>query len=52
MTHSQWCSRRQFFPALARCTDDDICEELIDFYLHALRPDALVTASTSPASFS
>jgi len=43
MMHSIWCTRRQFFPALAIATDDDIRNELLDFYLHALRPDHQVS---------
>ena len=42
MMHSIWCSRRQFFPTLANMSDDAICNEVLDFYLHALRPDHLV----------
>ena len=52
MTHSQWCSRRQFFPALMQRTDDEVRDELIDFYLHALRPGLPVDASVSPSSTS
>jgi AcrR family transcriptional regulator len=48
MTHSLWCARRQFFPSLMQRTDDDVRDELIDFFLHALRPDHLV-AVPSPA---
>lgn len=49
MTHSLWCGRRQFFPALLRRTDDQVLDELIDFFLHALRPEA-PRNSNSPAS--
>ena len=42
MMHSLWCARRQFFPTLAGTSDDAICVEVLDFYLHALRPDHLV----------
>ena len=42
MMHSIWCSRRQFFPTLANMSDEAICNEVLDFYLHALRPDHLV----------
>ena len=50
MMHSQWCSRRQFLPGLAQRTDDDVRDELIDFFLHALRPDALATVLPLPCS--
>lgn len=48
MMHSLWCSRRQFFPMLAGTTDEAICNEVLDFYLHALRPDHLVAAGGVP----
>lgn len=44
MMHTQWCARRQLFPALQERTDDDVRDELFDFFLHALRPDASVHA--------
>lgn len=50
MTHSMWCSRRQCFPGLVQRTDAQVCEELIDFYLHALRPDALTVAPPQTAT--
>jgi AcrR family transcriptional regulator len=48
MTHSLWCARRQCFPSLMQRTDDEVRDELIDFFLHALRPDHVV-AIPSPA---
>ena len=53
MMHSIWCSRKQFFPALVDRSDDSLREELLDFYLHALRPDVApgvqdVSLRTSP----
>lgn len=44
MTHSLWCARRQCFPSLMQRTDDEVRDELIDFFLHALRPDHVVAA--------
>ncbi len=38
VSHSIWCSRRNFFPALALTSDEDLGAQLLDFYLHALRP--------------
>jgi AcrR family transcriptional regulator len=38
MTHATWCSKREFFPGLNSRSDNDVRDELIDFYLHALRP--------------
>ncbi len=39
MMHAIWCGRLQCFPELASATDDGIRNEILDFYLHALRPD-------------
>ncbi len=39
ITHSLWCARRQCFHSLMHRTDDEVRDELIDFFLHALRPD-------------
>ena len=49
MMHSLWCSRRQFFPMLAGTSDEAICNEVLDFYLHALRPDRLVATGSAPS---
>ena len=38
VSHSIWCTRRNFFPSLAMTSDQDLGAELLDFYLHALRP--------------
>jgi AcrR family transcriptional regulator len=37
--HGMWCSRRETWPDLAQRSDDQILEEIIDFYLHGIRPD-------------
>ena len=44
ITHTQWCARRQFFPALVERTDDEVRDQVFDFFLHALRPDAAITS--------
>lgn len=36
LMHSHWCSRREVFPALG--TDEQVLNEMLEFYLHALRP--------------
>jgi AcrR family transcriptional regulator len=46
MSHAMWCSKRQYFPGLRERTDNDVRDELIDFYLHALRPDAVTQSPT------
>lgn len=38
VSHSIWCSRRDSFPALLSTSDDELGAQLLDFYLHALRP--------------
>ncbi len=38
VTHTVWCSRDQFSGSLGSYSDDDVRDQLIDFYLHALRP--------------
>ena len=38
VSHSIWCTRRNFFPALAVATDEELGAQLLDFYLHGLRP--------------
>ncbi len=38
MTHTMWCSRKQFLPSRGSYSDDEIRDQLVDFYLHALRP--------------
>lgn len=38
VSHSIWCTRRNFFPALLDTSDDQLGAQLLDFYLHALRP--------------
>jgi len=38
VSHSIWCSRRHSFPALLCTSDDELGAQLLDFYLHALRP--------------
>ncbi len=50
MTHSLWCGRRQFFPALLRRTDDQVRDELIEFFLHALRPGLPPAPPAHPAT--
>ena len=50
MQHTQWCARPQFFPTLGKRSDNDVRDELFDFFLHALRPDSpSVAASVSRA---
>ena len=36
--HAMWCSHRDLFKATANRTDDQVIDEVLDFYLHAIRP--------------
>lgn len=36
LAHSHWCARRELFPALG--SDEQVLDEMLAFYLHALRP--------------
>ena len=38
LMHAMWCSHRDLFKATANRTDDQVIEEVLDFYLHAIRP--------------
>jgi AcrR family transcriptional regulator len=38
MMHGLWCTHRECFPSVATRSDDQIIEELVQFYLAALRP--------------
>ncbi len=49
MMQAIWCGRRQYFSDLALATDDEIRDEILEFYLSALRPN-LPVGSTTDAS--
>ena len=36
-TNAMWCSKRKYFPQIQDTTDEQVFEELVDFYLHAIR---------------
>ena len=36
--HGLWCTHREWFAAVAKKTDDQILDELMQFYLYAIRP--------------
>jgi len=40
MMHGLWCTHRDCFPSVASRTDEQLIEELVQFYLAALRPAA------------
>jgi hypothetical protein len=36
--HGLWCSHRECFSDVAKKTDEQILQEMIEFYLYAIRP--------------
>ena len=46
MTHSTWCARRHLFKMLTDVTDEQVFEQLLDFFFHAIR----TTPATDPTS--
>jgi len=46
MTHSTWCARRHVFKLLTDVTDEQVFEQLSDFFFHAMRA---TPAADSPA---
>jgi hypothetical protein len=37
LMHALWCSHRDLFKATANKTDEQVLDEVLDFYLHAIR---------------
>ena len=38
LMHAMWCSHRDLFKATANRTDEQVLDEVLDFYLHGIRP--------------
>ena len=38
LMHAMWCTHRDLFKATANKTDEQVIEEVLDFFLHAIRP--------------
>ena len=38
--HGLWCTHRECFASVAKKTDEQVLDELLEFYLHAIRPCA------------
>lgn len=38
LMHAMWCSHRDLFKATANRTDEQVLDEVLNFYLHAIRP--------------
>ena len=47
ITHSTWCARRHVFKMLTDVTDEQVFEQLLDFFFHAIRANP---ASPFPSS--
>jgi len=45
--HGLWCTHRECFASVATETDDEVLEELMQFYLHSIRADADNVSTTS-----
>ena len=51
LMHGMWCSHRDCFTSVAKKTDDQVLDELIEFYLHAIKKsDAVNHASRTRKS--
>jgi AcrR family transcriptional regulator len=46
ITHSTWCARRNLFNMLTDVTDEQVFDQLLDFFFHAIR----TTPATDPTS--
>jgi AcrR family transcriptional regulator len=44
--HGLWCTHRDCFASVATKSDDEVLDEIVSFYLHALRPADGLPAST------
>ncbi len=47
--HGLWCTHRECFAAIAKKTDDQILDEMMQFYLYAIRPCAANASRSSGA---
>ena len=48
--HGLWCTHRECFASVAKKSDDQILDELIQFYLYAIRPDGARAATGTVSS--
>jgi AcrR family transcriptional regulator len=49
MTHSTWCARRHLFKLLTDVTDEQVFEQLSDFFFHAIRATPASAESATPS---
>jgi AcrR family transcriptional regulator len=48
--HGVWCGHRECFTPVAKTSDDDILEEIMQFYLYAIRPHDAASRHTTTRS--
>ena len=48
ITHSTWCARRHVFKLLTDVTDEQVFEQLLDFFFHAIRATPAPAAPAAP----
>jgi AcrR family transcriptional regulator len=48
--HGLWCTHRECFASVAKKSDDQILDELIQFYLYAIRPAGAVAGAGTASS--
>jgi AcrR family transcriptional regulator len=49
MTHSTWCARRHLFKLLTDVTDEQVFEQMSDFFFHAIRATPASAESATPS---
>jgi AcrR family transcriptional regulator len=50
MTHSTWCARRNVFKLLTDVTDEQVFEQLSDFFFHAIRATPAPATPAAPTT--
>ena len=50
MTHSTWCARRHVFKLLTDVTDEQVFEQISDFFFHAIRATPAAPAPATPSN--
>jgi AcrR family transcriptional regulator len=50
MTHSTWCARRNVFKLLTDVTDEQVFEQISDFFFHAIRATPAASVPVTPST--
>ena len=50
ITHSTWCARRHTFKLLTDVTDEQVFEQLLDFFFHAIRATPAAASPATPST--